>query len=153
MKGSHVLRSWSHTQRTVALSSGEAELTALVKGSCEGLGLKALMADWGEDYDVVVYADASAALGVVGRKGAGKLRHVHIGQLWVQDKAADEEIRYRKIQGEKNPGDLMTKNNGYVIMQSHLQTLMAEFPAGRATMSSELSRGISSFKLIHRFCT
>ena len=151
MRGSHVLRSWSHTQKTVALSSGEAELTALVKASCEGLGLKALMADWGEDFDVIVYADASAALGVVGRKGAGKLRHVNIGMLWVQDKAAEEEVKYRKILGEKNPGDLMTKNNAFVVMQTHLETLKIEFPAGRAALSSELSRGINSFKLVKRF--
>ena len=31
MIGYHVVKSWSHTQKTVALSSGEAELTAMVK--------------------------------------------------------------------------------------------------------------------------
>ena len=36
--GRHSIRSWSTHQKVVALSSGEAELYAVVKASCEGLG-------------------------------------------------------------------------------------------------------------------
>ena len=71
-RGSHVLRTWSQTRKTIALSSAEAELTAMVKATCEGLGMAALLADWGEHVELVVFADASAALGIVGRRGAGK---------------------------------------------------------------------------------
>ena len=35
MIGGHYIKSWSSTQKTIALSSGEAELTALVKCSFE----------------------------------------------------------------------------------------------------------------------
>lgn len=42
-----------------------------------------MAADWGEDLEGDVLVDASAALGVVNRKGSGKLRHVRVGQLWV----------------------------------------------------------------------
>ena len=69
--GSHVIKAWSRTQKTVALSSGEAELTALVKGTCEALGVQAILKDWGNDIAINVFADSSAALGVVRRKGAG----------------------------------------------------------------------------------
>ena len=41
------LKSWSSTQATVAMSSGEAEYYALVKGAAEGLGMQALMKDLG----------------------------------------------------------------------------------------------------------
>ena len=47
--GSGVLKSWSKTQSTIALSSGEAELAAVVKGATEGLGMKAIMKDFGID--------------------------------------------------------------------------------------------------------
>ena len=42
MSGQHVLKTWSTTQATVALSSAEAELFALVKGAGQALGMMAL---------------------------------------------------------------------------------------------------------------
>ena len=47
MHGSHLIKHWSTTQTTVALSSGEAELTGIVKGAAQGLGLQSLAADLG----------------------------------------------------------------------------------------------------------
>ena len=37
--GSHVLKAWSSTHAIVALSSGEAELFAMVKGAAQSLGI------------------------------------------------------------------------------------------------------------------
>ena len=45
--GLHYIKSWSSTQKTIALSSGEAELTAVVKCSCETIGILQLAEDWG----------------------------------------------------------------------------------------------------------
>ena len=39
-RGSHVVKHWSRTQAAVALSSAEAELAALIKGSTEVLGAR-----------------------------------------------------------------------------------------------------------------
>ena len=66
----------------------------------EGLGREAT----GE-----VFVDSSAALAIVNRKGCGKLRHVRVGQLWVQELAEEEEIKFRKVLGDDNPADLSTK--------------------------------------------
>ena len=38
------------------------------------------------------------------------MRHVRIGQLWVQEAAELEELRFRKVKGEENPADLGTKH-------------------------------------------
>ena len=65
----HYLKSWSSTQKTIALSSGEAELTALVKCSCETIGILQLAADWDMSLEGDIFVDSSAALGVVARKG------------------------------------------------------------------------------------
>ena len=151
MRGTHLLRSWSHTQKTVALSSAEAELTALVKGACEGLGIAALYQDVMEEMDVTVYADASAALGVVGRLGAGKLRHVHIAMLWVQERSADGSIKFRKVWGGENPGDLLTKNLTWALISRHLEILRTEMRDGRAVSSPELQKGSSSFLALKEF--
>ena len=50
-----------------------------------------------------VFVDSSAALAVVNRKGCGKLRHVRVGQVWVQQLAEEEDIKFKKILGEENP--------------------------------------------------
>ena len=84
--GGHCVRTWSVTQKAVSLSSGEAELMALVKATSEAIGVQQLAASWGLKFDIGVHVDSSAALAVTARKGNGKLRHVRIGHLWVQDR-------------------------------------------------------------------
>ena len=108
--GTHCLRSWSVTQKFVTLSSGEAELMALVKASAEAIGLTQLAASWGLVFDANVHVDSSAALAVVHRRGCGKLRHVRIGHLWVQELASEELVSFMKVRGTANPADLMTKH-------------------------------------------
>ena len=76
MWGDHCIKSWSTTQKAVSLSSGEAELTAAVKTSIEVIGAQQLARDWGWELGGEVYVDSAAALGVVRRKGNGKLRHI-----------------------------------------------------------------------------
>ena len=53
----------------------------------------------GRDVTTEVFVDSSAALAFVNRKGCGKLRHVRVGQLWVQQLAEDEEVKFRKVMG------------------------------------------------------
>ena len=50
-----------------------------------------------------------APLGVVGRKGAGKLRHVRDGQFWVQEKVETGQVSFRKVKDTENPAGLMSK--------------------------------------------
>ena len=121
------------------MSSGEAELTALVKCSCELLGILQLAADWGDELEGDVMVDSSAALGVVARKGAGKLRHVRVGQLWVQQKSETGELNYKKIKGTCNPADLMTKALVADDITRHMEFAGQELRHGRADMSLNLS--------------
>ena len=41
-RGGHLLKHWALTQKTITLSSGEAELGGVVKAATEGIGLQAL---------------------------------------------------------------------------------------------------------------
>ena len=132
MVNRHWIKSWSSTQKTIALSSGEAELTALVKCSCEVIGILQLAADLDEEREGHVYVDSTAALGVVHRKGAGKLRHVRVGQLWVQEKQEQGELRYRKVKGTENPADALTKAMTRGEMEKYLSMLEIETRMGRA---------------------
>ena len=132
MHGRHCLRTWSVTQATVALSSAEAELTALVRASCETIGLCQLASEFGLSFSGRVFADASAALGVVHRRGAGKLRHVRIGSLWVQEAHRAGVLDFHKVAGTDNPADLFTKGLKVEPMRHLMRKLSVEYRVGSA---------------------
>ena len=81
VRGSHCLAAWSRTQSCVALSSGEAELGALVRGATEGLGLQAMMKDLDMERSLALKSDATAAIGMVQRLGLGRVRHLAVGSV------------------------------------------------------------------------
>ena len=113
MRGTHCIKAFSVTQRRVTLSSAEAELGAAVKVAAEAIGIEQLAEGMGVSfagYSSRVFVDSSAALGVVGRRGNGKLRHVRVGQLWVQQLAEDGDVQFLKVSGTQNPADLFTKH-------------------------------------------
>eukprot|EP00969_Alexandrium_andersonii_P022346 977892-Alexandrium_andersonii.AAC.1 len=86
MWGSHMLKRWPTTQKTIALSSGEAELVGIAKGAAEGMRLVSVAWDLGVDTELSVHADSIAALGMCRRSGTGCARHLVVGQLWVQER-------------------------------------------------------------------
>ena len=135
MIGGHFLKGWSRTQNHVALRSAEAELIALVKCSAELLGIRSAMRDLGADSSGVVYADSSAALAIANRKGAGKLRHINISTLWIQEKQDLHQLEMRKVLGTDNPADLMTKYLTRQVIDTHLQFMGHHRADGRARAS------------------
>ena len=110
MIGSHCLRTWSSTQPSVTLSSGEAEYYGLVKAAGAGLGHQSLMDDLNLRLPVRAWTDSSAALGIASRSGLGKLRHLETHTLWLQEEVRTGAITVKKVRGEVNPADLFTKH-------------------------------------------
>ena len=105
------MQHWSRTQKARALSSGEAEYYAVVSGSAEGLGAQSLAADLGWEFQcrIIVKTDSPVAKSVAERRGLGKLRHVELKYLWVQDAVVKGRITMKKISGLYNPADVFTK--------------------------------------------
>ena len=132
MIGDHFIKAWSRTQNNVTLSSAEAELVAMCKLSAEMLGLLSLARDLGREMRGVVYADSSAALAITQRRGSGKLRHINVGLLWVQEKEENKELEYIKVPGTRNPADLMTKHVPAVKIEQYTKHLAQEWKTGRA---------------------
>ena len=147
MVGGHWIKSWSRTQAVTALSSGEAELYAMVKTSAETIGMLSLLRDWGLAAGGDVMGDASACLGIIQRKGLGKLRHIQTNYLWVQEKAATKELLYGKVPGVDNMADLMTKYLGKAETVKHLGSMGAYLVQGRAESAPQL---VSSFVRVYR---
>ena len=140
--GGHILKHWSATQSTVTLSSAEAELTGICKGSSISLGLKALCADLGLDLQIRVHTDAAAAIGIARRRGLGKVRHLAVSDLWIQDKVATGEIEIKKVKGTDNPADILTKNVDGNLLAVHKRRLGLTQEEGRAASAAAISKEV-----------
>ena len=127
-----MVKHWSSTQRVVTLSSAEAELTGIVKGSTEGLGLRSLAADLGWTSILKIFTDSSAAVGICKRTGIGKVRHLATGQLWVQDRIRTKDFELYKVVGNDNPADMLTKHLTREVLDKHLDFAGMKRKTGRA---------------------
>jgi len=104
-----ILKTWSSTQASVAQSSGEAEYYALVRAASESLGMQSLMRDMGWDAKIRLLVDSSAAKSIASRTGLGKLRHLGIKFLWLQEAVRRKKVVLSKVRGDVNPADVLTK--------------------------------------------
>ena len=109
---------------------------ALVKATAEAIGLLQLAESWGLKLEASVFVDSTAALAVTHRKGCGKLRHVRIGHLWVQELAEEGAVSFVKVRGTENPADLMTKHLPATV-RDRLVPLVAQY-AHQGQASSRL---------------
>ena len=138
MLGSHNLKTWSTTQKSVTLSSAEAELAAAVKMSAELIGVAQLAEEWGMSLHGKVHIDSAVAIGVIGRRGNGKLRHVRVGSLWIQERVETGELGVQKVPGEWNPADLLTKSLSQAKVERFVGMASQKFVEGRAEASLRL---------------
>ena len=142
MLGRHLVKSWSSTQTSISLSSGEAEFYGVVKAAGVGLGLQSLLQDLHLEVSVRVWTDSTASMGICGRQGLGKLRHIDTQCLWIQQRVRDKTIELRKVRGEVNPADLFTKHlTGADRVESLLGLFGCYFSEGRAASAPALRTG------------
>ena len=142
MRGSHLIKSWSRTQDSITHSSVEAELVALAKLAMEILGARSMCEEWDlskASETSSLYADASAALSIAKRQGAGKMRHINVKGLWLQEKALQAILKYNKIKGEDNPSDGLTKHVKRELIDKYLATEGLKIREDRADASLKLA--------------
>ena len=100
-----------HSIGAVALSSAEAEFYAMIEAVIRSKGSLSTMKEVGfvMAERVQLYTDSSAAKSFVSRRGLGKMKHLEIRDLWLQRKVGRGSVVDNKVEGPKNPADLMTK--------------------------------------------
>ena len=108
MLGTHTVHHFSSTQATVALSSAEAELNSAVKCTSELLGLQQMMLDLNLHLKAELSIDSSAAKGLLQRRGAGRVKHLEVKQLWTQELVMNKKIKILKVPRLENPSDCLT---------------------------------------------
>ena len=137
--GWHPIKTWSITQAVIALSSGESELFSMTRGAAQGIGLMALGRDLGAYFEVKVHTDANATLGIVQRLGVGKLRHLNVQYLWIQERVRSGDVNIAKVPGFDNPADLLTKHVTAEELERHLDGLAITRHDNRAELAPHLS--------------
>ena len=105
--GSHVLKTYSRQLKTVALSSTEGELHAMVAASAEALGIVSLLRDREAEAVGEVYADSSEAN--------------------ENRPAAGHGLSYKKVLGSRKPSDILTKHVASTLLDQHLMMIGNEF--------------------------
>ena len=140
MHGCHAVKTWSATQQVIALSSGEAEYYGMVKGAGNALGLAGVFLDMDIKHEIVLYTDSSAAKGISSRRGLGKLRHVELNELWLQDQVSRGRVAVRKIKGEDNLSDSLTKHSSPDRIHQTMRGTLQKIVPGRHLIMPEVAR-------------
>ena len=111
--GSSVLKSYSKTQGTIAQSLAVSELIAVLKPACEAIGMVPLADDLGIKLRVRLHVDAATALCILERQGVGRVRHLDIGVLWLQ------EQQLRRVDEQGSPSISISQSSRCCVERAH----------------------------------
>ena len=89
------------------------------------------MRDMGWTVPITVHSDATAAIGIARRKGLGKIRHLDVTDLWIQDNIRSKQIKLLKVLGTENIADVFTKYVGRATLEKTLANMCVFKVAGR----------------------
>ena len=104
-----LLHAWSKTQPTVSQSSCEAELLAANLCAREGLFVATILEEIGLRSELHVFTDSASALKVTARRGAGRMRHLRVKELWLQEAVRERRLKVFYVPGQSNVADVLIK--------------------------------------------
>ena len=105
------LMSASRTQKALSLSSCEAEYTAMVGGAADMLYVGAAVEFLSNTQPSLhLFCDSSSARQLAARRGCGKIRHLQLKLLWLQEKLASGAFQLHPVPTKDNLSDLQTKS-------------------------------------------
>ena len=96
-----------------------------------------MLADLGVEVKIRLRTDASAAKGIASRRGLGKIRHLEVHQLWLQEKVNKGEIEVMKVKGEGNLADALTKPLDGKATKDHIWLTNQEIKIGRHDLTPD----------------
>ena len=92
-----------------------------MRGAAEGMGLRSMVGDLGLKMTLRVHTDSDACRGTCNRTGLGRLKHLQVEHLWIQEAVKNRRFDLVRINGTENPADLMTK----VLGRQRIDELLA----------------------------
>ena len=105
-----LLYSSSRTQGLIALSSAEAEVYAAVSTCCDAIYMKRrLEFVFEQNVSIQLLIDNSAARQILMRAGVGRVRHLSVKILWLQQQVEGKMVSVVAVASSANIADLGTK--------------------------------------------
>ena len=71
----------------------------------------------------VLNIDAKATEHNLHKQGIGKLKHIDVAYLWVQDEIRSQRLRVHRVRSEENVADLGTKPPSKAVIAKQCLTL------------------------------
>ena len=105
------------------------------------MGIAGVLSDLGVNLRVAVSSDSSAAKGIANRRGIGKVRHIELSELWVQDQVAKGRITVYKIDGSENSSDSLTKHSCSERIAQTMRHCNQHIVSGRHEIMPEVASG------------
>ena len=100
------------------------------------------MSEMNIDLRIRLNEDSSAAKGIAQRTGLGKVRHIEVNQLWVQEKVRDGTLEICKVKGVDNLADALTKYVDRNEISKHLDGTNCSIVGGRHDIMPEIAEYI-----------
>ena len=111
-------------QSLVALSSGEAEFYGIVRFVTTSKQTSQILEQIGMHLEVTIASDSIAARGICTRTRSGKVRHVSIKELWIQEAYRKKEFQLGSVDTLLNWADIGTKAH----TSDRLTSLLRQMP-------------------------
>ena len=112
----------------------------MVKGAGNALGFSGVLRDLGIHLPIILYTDSSAAKGISSRRCLGKVRRIELNELWLQDQVARGKLEVRKIRGEVNMSDSLTKHASPDRLKQTMVGTLQRIVPGRHTIMPEVAK-------------
>ena len=101
---------YSKSQSVVGRSSGESEWYAAVSAAATGILVKGVLEFLTQrELNFRIKVDSSTAKAIGQRQGVGRLKHLALHSLWLQDLVKQKVLKLEKTPTDENKSDLGTK--------------------------------------------
>jgi len=107
--GPALIHAHARQQTVVATSSAEAEYYSLGSGAIECLGVLSLLTEAGVPCSGQLRCDSSSGRALALREGFGRMKHVDVKMLWLQQVLSSGRLTLKATKGTENPADIGTK--------------------------------------------
>ena len=98
-------------------------LYAAALEASESKGHVSLLKDLGYEVKPVLAIDAKATENILHRQGIGRLKHIDVASLRMQDEVRSKRLLVRRVKSEENVADLGTKPLSTAVIANHCLAL------------------------------
>ena len=102
-------------------------MNAALKMGCEILGTSQFCCEFGYTMKTTINSDSSAVKGILARRGCGKVKHLEVKQLWLQEQVRSGKVGFQKISRNNNTSDALAHLYTREEAKKHFKHMGIEF--------------------------